>query len=214
MAEGKAKQEEELTAYQRVKLVGDGVFKLGEALAGEIKRGVTNLPGKQLDSRSPSQRLNLFAEGVGKLVESVTGAITYGIKKAVTDPFGNNRADSLTASQGTRLFADGLNTMARAVNVEKTPVPLPPPQITNVRLNPESTTYDPKKGYQGVAPSPANPTPLPPPQITNVWFNPESTTYDPKKGYQGVRPSLKLDSSQVPPPQAGGQTQQHQQGGH
>jgi hypothetical protein len=218
MAKDKAKQEEVLTGTQGAKLVGEGVFKLGEAIAGEIKRGVTQLPGNR-PAANP-QNLHLFAEGVGKVLESVTGAITYGVKKAVTDPFGNSREDSLTASKGVKLFADGLTTMARAVNGDKTPAPIPPPQITNVRFNPESTTYDPKKGYQGVAPAvesaPKTPAPIPPPQITNQWFNPETTTYDPKKGYQGVPPraSLKLDSNQTPPPQASGQNQQQSQGGH
>lgn len=220
MAKGKAKQEEELTATQGAKVVGEGVFKVVEAAAGVIKRAVTELPQTRSAAEN-SQSRHLFAEGVGKVLESVTGAITYGVKKAVTDPFGTSREDSLTASKGVKLFADGLSTMARAVNGEpKTPAPIPPPQITNVRFNPETTTYDPKKGYQGVAPAgetaPKTPAPIPPPQITNQWFNPETTTYDPKKGYQGVPPraSLKLDSNQTPPPQAAGENQQQSQGGH
>lgn len=152
MAEGKAKQEQELTATQGAKLVAEGVGNLVQAVAGEIKRGVTELPGTR-SAAANAQSRHLFAEGVGKVVESVTGAITYGAKKAVTDPFGNSREDSLTASKGVKLFADGLTTMARAVTGEtKTPAPIPPPQITNVRFNPETTTYDPTKGYQGVPP--------------------------------------------------------------
>jgi hypothetical protein len=75
MAKDKPKQEEELTAIQGAKLVGENVFKLGEAIAGEVVKTATNPARKQLDGRAPSERLNLFAEGVGKLVESVIQAL-------------------------------------------------------------------------------------------------------------------------------------------